>query len=213
MKVAPASGEVGVIQTGVRVIDDHGSQLHAKANRVTGPSPKDYFLDWFSGRSAWYLCNTLFNTKRLKELGGFKSKCNHVSDGMAIVMLAAQHGRVIVEDVKASFRKHSQEITFSVKVRDWCVDYLSLLEQMCECTNNDAEVREKGMKFFSIINYNRANAIQSRLKRLNANFTVYRMFQYHYPPSGYVFSPFVWRVLRFVKKYSKHAQPYDLISL
>jgi glycosyltransferase involved in cell wall biosynthesis len=186
VKAAPTSGEVGVIQTGVRVIDDYGRQMHAKDNRVTGPSPKDYFLDWFAGRGAWYLCNTLFNTKRLKELGGFKSKCNHVSDGVAIVMLSARHGRVIVEDVKAGFRKHSQEMTFSVKVMDWCQDYLFLLDKMCEVTGEDAEVRRQGMRFFCILNYNRTKAIRSYPKRVLTYFMVYKTFQYSYPPYGYI---------------------------
>ena len=189
MKVVPASGEVGIIQTGVRVIDDHGHEIHAQNNRGTKDSTKSYFLDWFSNRSAWYLCNTLFNTKRLKELGGFKSKCNHVSDGVAIVMLAAGYGQVIIEDIKASFRKHSQEMTFAVKVMDWCQDYLFLLNKMCEVTQEDAEVRRQGMRFFCMLNYNRAKAIRSYPKRIMTFFMVYKTFQYTYPPYSYFLSP------------------------
>ena len=181
--------EVGIIQTGVRVIDDHGREIHSHLNRGNGDSTRGYFLDWFSNRSAWYLCNTLFNTKRLKELGGFKSKCNHVSDGMATVMLAAGYGQVIVEDIKASFRKHSQEMTFAVKVRDWCLDYLFLLEKMCEVTNDDMEVRKQGMRFFCMLNYNRAKAIRSYPKRIMTYFMVYRTFQYAHPPYAYILSP------------------------
>ena len=196
MKAASPLGDVGVIQTGVRVIDDHGHELHAKLNKGTGDSAKAYFLDWFSGRSAWYLCNSLFRTQCLKELGGFKSKCNHVGDGVAIVMLAARHGQVIVEEVKASFRKHSGELTFSVNVMDWCHDYLFLLEKMCEVTGNDSEVRRQGMRFFCILNYNRAKAIRSYPKRMMTYFMVYKFFQYSYPPYGYVFSP---RILGFIE--------------
>ncbi|MEX2493376.1 MAG: glycosyltransferase family 2 protein [Nitrospirales bacterium] len=189
MNAAPAAGEVGIIQTGVRVINDHGHELHAQVNQGTGDSTKAYFLDWFANRSAWYLCNTLYNTGRLKELGGFRSKCNHVGDGVAIVMLAARHGQVIVEEVKASFRKHSGELTFSVKVMDWCHDYLFLLEKMCEVTGDDPEVRRRGMQFFCRLNYNRAKAIRSYPKRMMTYFMVYKIFQYSYPPYAYVFSP------------------------
>lgn len=195
MKVRPASEEVGIIQTGVRIIDDHGRELHAQKNRGAGNSTKAYFLDWFSNRSAWYLCNTLYNTKRLKELGGFKSKCNHVSDGVAIVMLAAGYGQVIIEDVKASFRKHSQEMTFAVKVMDWCQDYLFLLDKMCEVTYEDKEVRKQGMRFFCMLNYNRAKAIRSYPKRIMTYFMVYKTFQYAYPPYAYIVSPSLLRGL------------------
>lgn len=189
MKAAPSAGEVGVIQTGVRVINDHGHELHAQVNQGTGDSTKAYFLDWFSNRSAWYLCNTLYNTERLKESGGFQSKCNHVGDGVAIVMLAAGHGQVIIKDVKASFRKHSQEMTFAVKVMDWCHDYLFLLDKMCEVTHEDEEVRREGMRFFCMLNYNRAKAIQSYPKRIITFFMVYKTFQYTYPPYSYFLSP------------------------
>ena len=175
---------VGVIRTGVRVIDAKGKVLQTHRNIVEGPLLKNFFLAWFENKTSWYLCNTLYQTKGLKEGGGFNSKRHHVSDGVAIVYLANKFGRVDVEDVKASFRKHAEEITFSVTVKDWCLDYRALLDQMCDATGNDQEVRAKGAIFFSKMNYHRANGISSRVKRLLTFLMIYRLFYYSYPPEN-----------------------------
>lgn len=182
MKAANYSTDIGIIQTGVRVIDSRGNVLHESRNRIKGGSIEDFFRGWFSGKTAWYLCNTLFNTKRLKEMGGFPP--SQVDDGIVIVKLA-KYGRIDVEDVKANFRKHSGEITFAVKVKEWCEDYLSLLDQMCEVVpeKNKTVLKNEGIRFFSILNYSRARAVKSPFKRLIAYLTVFRKFNYHYLPS------------------------------
>jgi len=200
MNAERTSPNVGVIRTGVRVIDANGNVLHSHRNTVNGASLKDFFLAWFENKTSWYLCNTVFQTRGLKEGGGFHSKRHHVSDGVAIVYLAHKFGRVDVEDVKASFRKHSEEITFSVTVKDWCLDYHALLDQMFAATNNDAEVRKKGAIFFSKMNYHRANAIASKMKRIMTFFMIYRIFYYSYPPDAYILPSRFWDTLRTIKE-------------
>ena len=200
MRAEDASPNVGVIRTGVRIIDDNGKVLKTLRNNINGPSLKEFFLSWFEFKTAWYLCNTLFQTKGMQEGGGFYSKRNHVSDGVAIVYMAKKYGRVDVEDVKASFREHPGEITVSVTVKDWCLDYHSLLEQMCMATNNDAEVRKKGAVFFSKLFYPRANAITSPMKRFLTILMIYRLFHYAYPPDAYVLPRVFWSTLRSVKR-------------
>lgn len=200
MKSERTSPNVGVIRTGVRVIDGNGDVLHTHRNIVAGSSLKDFFLAWFENKTSWYLCNTLFQTSGLQEGGGFHSKRHHVSDGVAIVYMAHTFGRTDIEDVKASFRKHSEEITSSVSVKDWCLDYHALLEQMCAATNNDEDVKKKGAIFFSKMNYPRANTISSGTKRRLTFFEIYRKFDFSYPPDAYVLPPVFWRALRSIKR-------------
>ncbi len=191
---------VGVIRTGVRVIDAYGNVIHSHLNTVDGSLLKDFFLAWFENKTSWYLCNTLYQTRGLREDGGFHSKRHHVSDGVAIVYLAKQYGWFDIKDVKASFRKHAEEITASVAVMDWCVDYKALLQQMCEATNNDKEVKAKGGQFFSKMNYQRADAIPSGSKRFLTFLKIYHMFHYAYPPDAYVMPNGFWNALRTVKR-------------
>jgi len=175
--------DVGIVQTGVRRIDSQGNVLHESPNRVGGLSTEDFFRGWFAGKTSWYFCNTLFNTKRSREIGGFQSKHQLLQDGMAIVQLAAKFGRVDVEDIKASFRKHPSEITFAVKVSRWCEDYLTLLDLMCALIpENKALLRTEGMRFFAKLNYGRARAIKSPIRRFITYLMVYKKFDYRCLP-------------------------------
>ncbi len=200
MRVEETSPNIGVIRTGNRVIDGKGDVIQTDKNVVEGPSLKDFFLAWFEYKTSWYLCNSLFQTKGLLDSGGFHSVRHHVSDGVAIAYMAHKFGRKDIEDVKASFRIHSEEITFSVTVKDWCLDYHALLEQMCEATNHDEDVKRKGAVFFSQMNYHRANTIHSRMRRLLSFLMIYRLFYYSYPPEKYIFPSTFWTTLRAIKR-------------
>ena len=142
------------------------------------------------GKTVLYLCSTLFHTKRLKEIGGFKSKHNLFQDVMAEVQLVARYGRIDTKDIKASFRRHHGEMTFAVKVKDWCEDSLELLDVMCNlASENKALIRSEGMRFFSKLNYGRASAVKSPVGRFIAYMTVLNRFNYKH------FLPFIRRIL------------------
>jgi len=201
MRAANYNTDIGIIRTGTRVIDSNGTVLYESPNMVGGLAIEDFFRGWFAGKTSWYLCSTLFNTKRLREIGGFQSKHQLVQDGMAIVQLAAKFGRVDVREVKASFRKHPSEMTFATKVSHWCEDYLILLNLMCSLVSRDKElVRNEGMRFFCTLNYNRARAIKSSVKRFSTYLMVYRKFGYKHSPLRYLVLP---RVLRIIKQVLK----------
>jgi glycosyltransferase involved in cell wall biosynthesis len=184
MTVANHSKDTGIIRTGTRVIDSEGKVIAKPTNNVVGLSTEEFFLGWFAGKTVLYLCSTLFHTKRLKEIGGFKSKHNLFQDVVAEVRLATRFGRIDIRDIKASFRKHHSEMTFAVKVRDWSEDSLELLDVMCHlASENKAIVRSEGMRFFSNLNYRRAKAVQSPGERFIAYMTVLSQFNYkHFPP-------------------------------
>ncbi len=85
-------------------------------------------------------------------------------------------GRVDVQDVKASFRQHLGELTFSAKIKDWCNDSILLLDLMCSLVPNDKDlVIKTGMPYFATLCYDLASKTKSTLKRFIANLT-YRKF-------------------------------------
>lgn len=205
----------GIIRTGTRVIDSHGNVLNEVPNQVGGLSTEDFFRGWFAGETTLYLCSTLFNRRRLIEIGGFKSRHNLFQDVIAEVRLAARFGRADVRDVKASFRRHHGEMTFAAKVSDWCEDSLMLLDLMCELASEHGEqIKREGMRFFSNLNYNRVRAVKSPAGRFIAYITVFKKFNYRYlPPKDHFLSPvyellgdtFPYKGLRFIKRKIKKA--------
>lgn len=183
LKAANYETHFGILRTGTRTIDADGIVLKEKSNLVGGLSMADFLLGWFASKTSLYLCSTLFNTKRLKEIGGFQSKHHLFQDVIAEVQLAARFGRVDVQAVKASFRKHGTARTSAAKVSDWCEDSLMLLDIMCDLVPEKKEqVRYKGARFLSKKNYNMATAIESPVQRWLTYFMVYRKFSYQYSP-------------------------------
>ena len=184
--------DMGVIITGTRKIDGNGTILAETPNRLRNDSTKDFFLGWFSGKVALYLCSTLYNCERLKEIGGFRSRTNHFLDVVATVKLAALYGRADVYDVKASFRRHYANMGGDPSlVYAWSEDCLYLLDVMCNLLSNDderAEIRRYGMPFFCRKNYRLTSTIGSRLKRFSTYYEIYKKFNYSYSPVHFLYS-------------------------
>lgn len=198
IKSANCATDFGVIRTGVREIDAEGNVTHVAPNMVGGLSTEDFFRAWFNYKTSWYLCCTLYNTKELREIGGFQSEKQLLQDGMATAQLAAKFGRVDVQDVKASFRIHGTELTFAARVSDWADDFLTLLGLMCDLVTKDkALVRAEGMRFFSKLSYKHARAVKSPLKRWMAYLIVFKKFNYKYLPSP---------IRRFIRRSRLHGQ-------
>lgn len=183
--------DLGIIRTGTRIIDASGERLREIPNPVAGMTTLEFFQAWFAHKTSLYLCSTLFNTAELVRIGGFKSKHNLFQDVVAEVTLAARFGRVDVEAVKASFRKHSGEITFSAKLRDWCEDSLFLLDAICKLLPEHEDLlRREGLRFFVDFNYRLAHAVGTPLNRLFAFLVVYKCFGFQYLPRSF------WRFVR-----------------
>jgi glycosyltransferase involved in cell wall biosynthesis len=170
----------GIVRTGIRVVDDSGLVLWERRNEVRHLPREEFFRGWFAGKTAWYVVSTLFDTALLREVGGFHTRHNLVQDCMAITKLAAGHGRVDVEDIKASFRLHRGEFTFAVQAVEWGEDFLDLLELMCELSPpaKAALVRQEGRRFFARLTYNRARSVESPMQRLKAYRDIWRLFDY-----------------------------------
>jgi len=181
--MAAANWEVheGIIRTGVRVIDEQGSTVREITNAAGEGSLAQYFQAWFAGQTNWYLANTLFCTRQLREQGGFHSRYHLAEDGFAIVRLARFH-RIDVRQVKASFRVHRGENTMADPAHAilWAREYLDLLDCMCAFApcEDSATLRREGARFFARLAYNRAALARSRGERLWATYEVLRLFGY-----------------------------------
>jgi glycosyltransferase involved in cell wall biosynthesis len=185
MKAVRNQKGISLIRTGTRIIDSNGQTVKEMPNEVIGSSTEDFFLGWFSNKTSLYLCSSLFNTKYLKAIGGFKSRHNLFQDVVAELRLAAAHGRVDIKDVKASFRKHGGELTFAVKVKAWCEDSSELLDLISNLAQKRKNlIRKEGLRFFCRLNFRRAMAIASPIGRFKALLTVLDHFGYTY---------FAWR--------------------
>lgn len=164
-----------------------------------------FFLGWFADKISLYLCSTLFNTRRLKEVGGFQSKTNVYQDVVAYVLLAARFGRIDIQDVKASFREHASNMGKSVGVSNWCEDSLYSLDIMCDLVPENKDlIMHKGMTFFCKNNYRYTAAIKSPMKRFSTYLMVYKKFNYCYSPIHFIYAtnvkPRMSSIKRKVKK-------------
>jgi glycosyltransferase involved in cell wall biosynthesis len=184
MQGSGASAGVGIIRTGMRTINAHGDIIAQVANDVVGLPVERFFRSWLRGGTPIYCCNTLFNTRRLREVGGFASRHFCYPDTMAIFRLAGQYGRIDIPEIKATFRFHGDQAGFSAKISDWCEDSLDLLHLMCDLApRSREEILKDGVRFFASVNYDRANCARSPWERAVATMKVMRYFRYRQLPS------------------------------
>ena len=178
--------DVGVIITGTRKIGNKGELLNEHPNYMQNLSYADYFLNWFTHKTALYMCSTLYNTKSLKQIDGFHSKTYHYQDVVTTAILSANYGRIDIRDVKASFRDHSVSKSKTYTIDDWITDSLYLLDVICKhAPEKDEILRNAGLISFAKKNYRRAGTISSMRDRWKTYMMVYKRFDYKYSPVNY----------------------------
>jgi glycosyltransferase involved in cell wall biosynthesis len=181
-------GPVGVIRTGLRVVRADTTLEYQNENEAEGLGDQQFIDLWWEGKSPTFLCNALFNTKYLKEIGGFGSKTNLYQDVVAELELALRFGRADVRAVKASYRRHSENMGDNSKTRAWIEDSHYLLDKLCELLPQaDDAFRRKGMYYLCKWNYSRVGWMKSLPARLYGYYVNYRDFQYAYPPYGLIY--------------------------
>jgi glycosyltransferase involved in cell wall biosynthesis len=153
-----AGGRVdyGLIRTGMRMIDSSDRVLFERPNRTTGDTLADLMRAWFDNRTSQYCCNTLYNTRALREAGGFHSRHDRFQDALAQVKVAASHGCAHVRDAKASWRRHDQNLGSLTRtsLRDWCEDSLEVLNAIRDLAGPDGPaLYTRGKQFFCTLNY------------------------------------------------------------
>jgi glycosyltransferase involved in cell wall biosynthesis len=173
-----AGRDLGFIRTGVRAIDHAGRVVKEVPNRLIGHSVEDFLRSWFRARTGLYLCNTLYRTKYLREIGGWHSLHNLLEDNYALVKLLARWDHGEVEAIKASYRYTYDQRTYQVPVVEWCEDFRQLLDMIADVVapaERDA-ITAEGRRFFGGLCVRRANALASPGKRLLARLQVARFF-------------------------------------
>ena len=183
MKAANYSTDVGIIRTGTREIDSDGNVLQERKNIGGGLSTEEFIMTFLSGKLNMYLCGSLFNTQNLREVCDSYAvwagtKYRHWEDVYVEIQLAARFQRIDVEEVLASFRKHSSQLTFKVNIREWIEDSKVFLDSICQLNpKNQQMVRKKGLEYFFEHNCFIASQMTSSTKRLIAYVLVYHHFK------------------------------------
>jgi len=187
----------GVIYTGVRIIDGNDHVIKENKNRAAGLSALDFVLGWFQGEVALYLCNSLYNREYLKEVGGFHSKHNLFTDLVPSFTLVEKYERVDVRDVKASFRRHTSNMSYSTPMNLWIEDSLFLLAVLVKLFPQQREsIQKLGSQYFCEKMYWYTSRRSGFVRRWIDYFTAYKSF-------GYCYSPFRFFYPRPFKKANK----------
>jgi glycosyltransferase involved in cell wall biosynthesis len=180
--------DVGMVRTGARTIDSEGNVIDIRKNPHNRSTTFEFFQAVLFGRAVTYLCNTLYTTKYLREIDGFHSKNYTYSDVVTNIKIAHRYGRIEVEDVKASYRKHISKQGSSMNISKWCEDSLQVIDVMSELMPEHKEYfQHEGKKYFSIINYSRVQRIVKPLMRPYAYYIVYKINGFRYSPLHYYF--------------------------
>ena len=191
----------GVILTGVRIIDEHDIVVGEHENNAAGLSPAEFILGWFAGKTALYLCSTLYNTIRLKEAGGFSSKKNIYDDLVPTFTLATRYGRVDVAEAKASFRRHRENIGSTIPIYDWVEDSLYLLETYCRLLPDECNLlRKEGESYFCKKMYWYASEGMAVTQSPMDYLRIYKSYNYCYSPLRYWYTKKLGRRIRRIKQ-------------
>jgi glycosyltransferase involved in cell wall biosynthesis len=203
MAAADGSLDYGVIRTGTRLIDADGKVIREIPNCAAGLDYADFFRGWMRGNFTSYVCSTLFNTRLLKEIGGFQSKHGLFQDLIAVAKLIARAGHCDVEEVKASFRRHEQNYGNAADLKAWCEDGLQLAEVIAsEAPRDQEELYRETMQYLCWTVYGYAHRfLPSRIERIKAYRMIDTEFGGCYPFGKYVFDKTVKRKYRAVRRY------------
>lgn len=179
--------EVGFAHTGARTIDEMG-RIGKERKNPHGESSVFEFLDSIlRGGAVTYFCNTLYNTRCLKSIDGFRSRAYVYQDVLATVKLACTHERVDIEEAKASYRVHGLKWGSRANLAKWCDDSLEIVEVMCECLPEQKEYfLRDGMRILCWRSYNRAARVAGLFQRIYAFSLVYRKFRLKFSPLEWV---------------------------
>jgi glycosyltransferase involved in cell wall biosynthesis len=181
LEAAEYSTDFGFIRTGTRMIGGDGKLVKNEPNLACSNNPDDMFSAWFNHKSTFYLCSTLFNTRALKKIGGFKSTNNLFEDGFAIIKLSARYPILNIVDMKASFRYHEDQRTHAVNQIRWSEDFRDALDMIyLQDPVGRKELYEKGMRVFSHTCIHMALRVKNPVKRVMSVLFVGKYFPYYY---------------------------------
>jgi hypothetical protein len=183
------------------VIDGDDNVLEQHENRAVGLSPAEFILGWFKGRIALYLCSTLYNSERLREVGGFGSRKNLFDDLVPTFSLTTKYGRSDVADAKASFRRHLSNRGATVPIRDWVDDSRYLIDVIYQLLPDDRDrLKSEGNLYFCRKMYQKISYGRAVSRSPMDYFYIYRSFDYCYSPLRFFYARKVGRRVGQLKK-------------
>ncbi|HZJ09893.1 MAG TPA: glycosyltransferase family 2 protein [Trueperaceae bacterium] len=188
--------DVGLVRTGSRVIGADGEVLAVNRTNTAGLDGAEVMLRWFRRETPLYLASTLYNTRWLREIGGFNSPHGLYQDVKATAMLMARHGHHDVAEVLASFRRHDDNRGSSVKAVQWAEDAVHLLDVIeREFPVRKNELTEIGNAYLCQKCYRVASAITDPVERWRTYRQVNEMFDGAASPLVYEVRRY-WRLLK-----------------
>ena len=193
---------VGVVFTGIRIIDENDNTVRENTNDAKGLSPFDFVLGWFKGKAPLYLPSTLYNTRALLEVGGFHSRKNLFPDLVPTFKIVAAYGRVDVKEVKASFRRHSSNMGSTTPIKDWVDDALYVLEVLYSLFPENKKVLKSEGRYYLCKNmYQRMLRRPKKDRRPLDYWMIYQSFGFCYSPLSFFYkSSLPGRVVGKMKK-------------
>jgi glycosyltransferase involved in cell wall biosynthesis len=203
MAAADGRTDYGVIRTGTRLIDADGQVVREIPNLAGGLGYTEFFRGWMRGNFTSYVCSTLFNTRLLREVGGFQSKHGLFQDMIAVAKLIARAGHCDVEEVKASFRRHEENYGNAADLKAWCEDGLQLAQVIAsEAPDAQEELYQESIRYLCWTVYGYANRfLPSRIERIKAYRMIDNEFGRCYPFGNYVFDKTVKKKYRAARRY------------
>lgn len=187
--------DLGLVRTGSRVIDDSGAVLAEDHTGTSGLDGGEVMLRWFQRKTPLYLASTLYNTARLREIGGFVSPHGLYQDVKATAILMARYGHVDVDEILASFRRHDENRGTSVRAVQWAEDAVHLLDVIeREFPAHRQELHEIGNVYLCEKCYRVAATVAEPLARWRAYSQVNEMFDGAVSPLAYEARRY-WRLL------------------
>ncbi|MFO7545353.1 MAG: glycosyltransferase family A protein [Trueperaceae bacterium] len=132
---ATGTARPGLIRTGTRVIGMDGQIVYSRRNQATGASVTDLIHAWFTTKTSFYLCSTVFHTETLQAVGGFSSQKHLFNDVATYVRVAAAAGSIEVPDVKATFLQHVGSLGKVGAVQAWAEDAKYVIDVMCDAVS------------------------------------------------------------------------------
>lgn len=193
MEAAEYKTDKGIIIAGSREIDEKGNLKYEKRNLCKGLTADEFFIKWYEKELHLFFCSILFNTEKLRALGGFKEDYRFFNDVASEFEMVANYERVDVPEVLASFRAHGGSWGKSTVITEWCKDSFKLLDFTCELLQDkqyEEKLRTIGMATSAERVYRKATSMtDNHLKRFYAYFRVWSEFNFRYfPPRGCIIS-------------------------
>jgi glycosyltransferase involved in cell wall biosynthesis len=197
LRYANHKDDNGIIIAGAREINNQGEIITEMENTCNGLSAGEFILQWYQSNVLLFLCSILFNTKKLKEIGGYEVEYRYFADLAAEFKMICMFNRIDVPDILASFRVNPVSFGKKGKISQWCDDSIKILELACKMVDNEhlvSQIKNIGMETSARRMYRDAmNNLHSTADRLIAYFIIFKKFKYyHLPPKKYLYQFIPW---------------------